>query len=985
MGDSRYHVRLADEGSGEELGLMLTEGPQLGFTRRLINPYAAKMGQGSSQDSDLTEWSVVSLRDWRGGRGQEELEEGTAFYDAWNLETRIENQLTLGPLPIQPSGTYPKYEPGSAYWYAVGYPPAVQNVAYHPLFAARLRIGFACAQRFYVPWVTSDAAKHIKSVDVLVQKRSGATADLEVLLYSDSGGLPGAQLASKAVAAGSIGTDYTWVNFEFSSAYQVTPNTHYWIVVSSSDSVGYNWRLAEWNNVYRQGYAAFYVSGTGWYTIGEKTDDFTFRVRFEKISRAMSFTCPAGGITCSSVQLYVGKIGHPGTYTVTLCQDSGGNPGTVLKTKTFDGDADVSEALGWLQVEWDSGQALTGDAVYHVVVTPPATEVLAGALLRWGGNYSGGYADGASSKKTGSGSWGSETEDLYFRVNTELLDGDVIGFARYGDDWFCAAGDTVYKWDEANMEWDVSDAQADETLTALETWGGYLWAARGANVLRRYDGEGWADVSATYAKLLKAGGGYLHRTNGAAGHEHEVYYTADGSTWSSAITVGAGDYDVTAMEWYRDMLVCATPVRLWGVTVDLAYPLISWPTQEDASNGVGMLMWSRTNCLYIPLVFGLYRWNGDTMVAVGPEQGMGLPAARAGRISMLVGTCNWLYAAVDAGTSGYSSILAYNGMGGWHELQRAERTGQQVGAIGFEAIHSPNRLWFGMSEETRYLQLPDYSDNPYQWTGYEFNGSGELETSWMGVELLEIVKDLHEVVVRGEDFDTGQTVDVYYEVDRSGAWTHLGQVVSGPRKSLLFGSSMFAAKTVGTGSTRTTIELESGSVTTDMAAGDWVKINGEVRQVAGITDSDTFTLETALDEAPVDDDTVYASRPAGREFRLKLVLSTNDKTATPKIKAVFVRYQNNVLDRFVYQMSVRVEDGMSDLAGNPYPHTAADLRVALDGWAKRRTPFVLCDPDGVGHVVKVTGVGEGGYKREEGAVGEVRYGSVYSMNLVEVA
>ena len=128
---------------------------------------------------------------------------------------------------------------------------------------------------------------------------------------------------------------------------------------------------------------------------------------------------------------------------------------------------------------------------------------------------------------------------------------------------------------------------------------------------------------------------------------------------------------------------------------------------------------------------------------------------------------------------------------------------------------------------------------------------------------------------------------------------------------------------------------------------------------------------------------MYASRPAGREFRFKVVLSTNDKTATPKLKALAVRYQNNVLDRFVYQMQVQVADGLMDLVGNPYPWTAAGLRVELDTWARRETPFTLFDPDGVGHTVKVISVGEGGYSRAAGAL-PASYSSVYSMNLVEV-
>jgi len=979
MSESRYHVRFKDGASGEVLGLMLTESPQLGFSRRLINPYAAKMGQGATEDSDLTEWSVVSQRDWRGGRGQEEMEDAAAFYEAWNLETRIEGQVTLGPLPQNPTGTLPRYEPGNVTWYSVAWAgPEVQAVATDGIESA-IYSDHEAGQMFTV---RSDNY-FVASVEVRIKKEAATTENVRLCVYSDGGEgnrQPDVELAHKDVAAGSVGTDFGWVTFTLDSPLAVSRGV-YWVVLKSSGTPmahEYTWSLGE-GDPYREGFSMWQGDGYSWRRLLPDWDG-TFKVHWARISRAMSFVCPAGGISCTSVQVYV-TLPRPQQTYVKLCADSGGVPGTVLKTKTVTPDQN-----GWYEVVWDSAQALTGDATYHVVVEPVAESNPPrwGGLQLWGGNAAGGYGSGAARRQLGSGSWDAQTEDLYFRVNRDELDGYAVGFARYEGKWYCGAGDTVYEWNEGGPSWSVSDAIADAEVTGIEVWGGYLWAARGSeNILRRYNGASWADVSGVYGKLLRAGGGYLHRTDGQAGHEHEVYYTADGTNWSSAIAVGAGDHEVTGMAWYRDMLVCATAVRLWGVAAELAYPLLDWSSQEDADNGKGLVMWSRTGCLYIPLRYGLYRWNGDTMVAVGPEQGMGLPAERAGKIAALTGTSNWLFAAVDAG-SGTSSVLAYNGMGGWHELQRAEKANQRVRALGFEVIHTPSRVWFGLGNETRYLMLPDKTDNPWQWEGYEFNAQGELETSWVGGELLEIVKDLHEVVVRGEGFGSTQPVNVYYEIDRSGQWTYLGEVSEGPRESLSFVASVFSSKTAGTGSTNTTIELASGSTTEDMAAGDWCRINDEVRQVASVTDSDTFVLEIGLADAPASGDVVYASRPAGREFRLKLALQTSDRTKTPKVEAVFVRYQNNVLDRFVYSLSIRVEDGMSDLGGNPYPHVAADLRVALDGWAKRHTPFMLYDPDGVGHTVKVTGVGEGGYKRGEGALPE-RYGSVYSMNLVEMA
>lgn len=968
MADKRYHVILQDDG-GDELPLMLVESPQLGFSRRLVNPYAAKAGAGSTQDSDLTEWSVWSQRDWHTGRGQEEMEDGSAFLDGWNVETRIKRQLTLGPLPQAPTpASAPVYEPGNVAGYGLGRPGQWQRGAMSS------GIYWVWAGRVLVMWIFQNNGGYlglggewgglIKSLAVGIRKVGTPSAGFTAALHAHNGSFygAGAELASVTVAAGDVGTSFDWVTCEFASPLAVDSDTVYWERYSSTTTPSANRYEKAWGG----------SPGYSW----------PLRVNYEVVSRAQSFTTPGAGLTCESVQLYVRKMGTPGTFTVKLCADDGGKPGTVLKSESVDVGAAAETVYGWLSVTWGSGEALAGSTLYWIVMEAPASADAARTYVLWGGDSAAGYASGAGMKMVGTGAWAAEGADFYFRINGDELEDEVTAFARYDGDWYCAAGDTVYKLTAG--AWATSERIAGHDVTALEAWGGYLWAARGAgDDVRWYNGTVWADATGAFtATLIKGGGGYLHRT-GTGADAHKLYYSSNGTTWSSAIEVGPGDHAVTGLAWYRDILVLSTATRLWGMTAGSAYPLIDWHSQEDADNGRGLLAWSKTACLYIPLRFGLYRWNGDTMTAVGPEQGTGLPAERAGKIAALCATGNWLYAGVDAGT-GRSSILAYSGRGGWHEVQRCEQTGQSILAVGTETLHSPSRLWFGMGSETRYLMMPDYSDNPWQWTGYEFNAMGELETSWIGGDLIEVVKDLHEVVIRGEGIGAEQPLEVYYEVDRSGTWTYLGRVTETPRQGLTFPTSTLGIKTVGTGSTRTVVELAAGSDTEDMAAGDWVRIGSAVRQVASITDSDTFTLETALDDAAEEGLVVYGSRAAGREFRFKLVMATSDRTETPLVKAVVVRYQNNVLDRYVYSLTVRVENGIEDLTKAAYPYTAKDLREELSSWATRVTPFYLVDPDGERALVKVVSAGEGGWERKEGQSGARSWSSVYSMNLVEI-
>ena len=956
----RYHVKFGDKDSGEELGLLLNLG---GYSKQLSNPYAAKTAIGDTKNSDLTEWTVESQTDWRGGRGQDEAEVPEQYYDSHHVETRIEGQLTLGPLANAPQGSGVKYEPGNTTPFGVGRQgEIIYPVGQYTNFDTEIYNGRN--YDFKLKFGFTDFTNYLTTVRIWLRREGMPGAVIRLALYNDANGAIGGIVGFVDVAAAAVGVGFAWIDFTFAAPLAVQPNTNYWIRLSTTSlrAVGY------------------YV--TLWAVIGGVPRRI-YQLAFTPIQRAMSFLGPGGGLTCTSVQIFAKKLWTPGTYTVALYSDDGGGlPNAMLRTANVDMNAQLLNDYYWLIVTWGASYNLAAGTRYHIVVIPPAAADTHGSIS-WGGNAAGGYASGASSMRVGAAAWAAQTADLYFRINSDVLEDDVVKFVRYDDKIWVAAGDTVYYWNVD--QWTASDTVAGDDITDMESWGGYIWVARGAaSVVRRKLGAGaWANVAGIFADLLKSMAGYLYRTDGVAGNGHHVMYTADGAAWSDPIVIGSGDYEVTALEGYKDIAVCATPIRLWGIAGTIPYVLLSWASQEDADNGKGMIAWSKTNCLYIPLRYGLYRWNGDSMSAVGPEQGVGLPANRSGKIKSLVGTNNWLYCGIDAGATGYSSVMAYGAMGGWHEVQRCEQVGERTYAVFFETLNSPNRLWYGMSEQTRYLLLPDFTDNPYGWTGYSFTPSGELITSWFGSELVEVVKDLHKIVIRGEGITASTPVDVFYEVDRSAVWTYLGRMNISPEGSLPFVAPTWGYKELTTGSTTATIELDAAYDTTDMAIGDWVRIDGEIRQVASITDGDTFVLTTPLSSIPDVNTRIYVSRPAGREFRLKLVLYSNDKTVTPKVKTVFIRFQNNVLDRYVYRLPIRIEDNMRDLSNGSYPHTAADLRVLLDTWSRRETPFSFYDPDGVEHTVKITNAGEGGLSLA-GGEGANFYTSMYNIVLVEM-
>lgn len=717
--------------------------------------------------------------------------------------------------------------------------------------------------------------------------------------------------------------------------------------------------------------------------------------------RGQGFETPAGGVSCTHVVLRLrasesgeGKAAR--NYTIALCADAPGAPGATLKSETLD-LRDLDTGFEEVRFTWGAAQALAGGVDYWITVVEVSPHLSETWYLEWAADLIADYAGAAVKEERAwtvgasliegqdkidqTDGWEADAaRDYWFVVNDgPVLSGAVtVNPMRYGGDWYCAGGDTVYKW--SGTVWQSSEVQAGKTVTDLKTWGDYLWCARGTNAMRRYNGAAWADApGAVTAQLLEQYQGYLYRTDPT--NLEDMYYTADGTNWSSAIHVGPGDWGINSLAGFRDELAIANDVGLWLLAADWTYQVLDWASQENPENGARMRTWARTNELFLPIQYGLYRWTGATMVAVGPDSDAGLPQGRTGAIAALCGTVNWLYAAIDAGASGYSSVLAYGGRE-WHEVHRSGQAGARIQALGYETLSDPPRLWFGEGSNIYYVELPDFTDNPYQYAGVKYVSDAELELSTWGSELLPVTKDWRYVIVQAENCTSERKIEVYYELERSGLWTLLGTVdTAHTLHHLDFPQQGFATKVTGAGSTTTTIELGSGS-TGDMAAGYWVRIGSEIRQVASVTDGDTFVLILPLSDAPATGVSVYASSPVGAEIRLRFRLVTNDDEESPRLLGITCYCDANVLDRWQITLDVRVEEGMECLDGSPYPLDSPALEAALIEWIERQTPFTLHDVRGLERTVKVANAAETSARRDAKSPG--RYSSTMHIGLIEV-
>ncbi|MFN8468589.1 MAG: hypothetical protein U0X20_23725 [Caldilineaceae bacterium] len=99
----------------------------------------------------------------------------------------------------------------------------------------------------------------------------------------------------------------------------------------------------------------------------------------------------------------------------------------------------------------------------------------------------------------------------------------------------------------------------------------------------------------------------------------------------------------------------------------------------------------------------------------------------------------------------------------------------------------------------------------------------------------------------------------------------------------------------------------------------------------------------------------YTLRPTGKWLRLGLLLSTNDPTKSPKVRAIVVKYMPMVLDRERWNLPLMLASNQEMLDGELSTYTAAQQVAHIKSLIRSVEPVVFEDLDGTQYDVKVVG------------------------------
>jgi hypothetical protein len=334
------------------------------------------------------------------------------------------------------------------------------------------------------------------------------------------------------------------------------------------------------------------------------------------------------------------------------------------------------------------------------------------------------------------------TAGAFWPAGDLLVSGNVEMYGVFGTD--------LHLWNESTDAW--TDTTSNLTAAPVNTGVAFagtgtlrLFIPMGASGYATYTGAVFANVAASgtvpAAKAFCVFGNtslICLATNG------QLWYSVDGTAWTSFGADGKVDGALTANWIYEDRDVMGNPVLMVVTTggvfsfdpagptlyqLDLQFP-------NHPSQGLTACNWRGEQ--YIAVGLGVHSFTGSNIGAMGLDRDDGLPFDYGydAKIVSLVAEYNDLYALVQGdGTNSMCSVHKWTGSG-WHWVWGSSLEADTVTRLYVSGARGHHRIWWGCTtgstNRSQVIDLPIAYTNSRQivdaGAGSNFNGAAQIQT-----------------------------------------------------------------------------------------------------------------------------------------------------------------------------------------------------------------------------------------------------------------
>lgn len=711
-----HHISLSD--GHTTVGLIVTNSKGNKDIRSLrgspMQRTAMKTTTGNQTYSDMNwPWVTIAQDNFSGGRGGEDFERDTSkYFDGHRLNVGSD-KVFLGPQETYMSGLHNgiRYQPGSMTWLFLQSGPQKHIAA------------------LFTPTRNLMAGR----IEIWVRRRGTPTADLTIQLRQGANGAPSNILETKTISPSNVVdiiSEYRNVTFN----QTLTAGTNYWIDVFSNAGDDTNsWQIGVANITTNNKQSS---DGTSWALCAKS---LFYCIREAKTSTTTKFFRYRNARYC------VRKTGTD-TPKVYIAGDRGmADPNTgelntlVDATKTWETNeftGAVAMIIGGKGFEEpQKWRIVTGNFAGSLAVDPPwtiehdtTTEYVVVGVDKW-------------REISGHGLTGTVT-------NIRVINNQV---------YFCQGDDIVIR----RMRWNTS--------TGIHEWADdgsnkavFLCPIRTSNGLviwRANNKDASGCISVSKASVVDWG---TNLSFAAANTMKDDY----GPITNMIEYVGPNEYgyEMKMLYIFREGMIFTHN----GTNLD-TLNLDELATLADETNGKSAIISNRY--LIFSMNQRIERYYDRSLEDIGPDRGAGLPEGRRGSCVDLMAFPSRFYAAYDAESTGYSSVLISTGGEQWHELYGAPY-GERIQAIAFDVIPGKSdRILVAQGDDIIWLCRPSGTLDDTKDVQSRYTHESVLVSSWMNGGFPDIWKLFYSMKLRtmGMKKDE-QYIEVDYQVDNDTQW-----------------------------------------------------------------------------------------------------------------------------------------------------------------------------------------------------------------------
>lgn len=393
-------------------------------------------------------------------------------------------------------------------------------------------------------------------------------------------------------------------------------------------------------------------------------------------------------------------------------------------------------------------------------------------------------------------------DDVFVNEGNNAADYLSTGMVEFEGNLYMSVGRLVVKLDDSTGVWKC--VRGDTVpITALDSYGGNLYAARGTSNSYIYSSNGtsWTHSTLTdpadKAEYFTVVRNTLWKAR-TANLLNSSTNPVNGGSWSANFTVGDTDRDITQIYGLRDLIFVGREDGLWGYKreseawdggtdrfIDL-FPDFRWqPSANNFKTGRAWqgALWLTTGRNGL-MAYDINSLQTRTPALQGPDfKDFG------GQIRGIGGDTDWLFAAeVNPGAT-ISNILAaryafYPGEGlqfRWHTM-----VSTRLGSLDFASVDGNYYYVTGHFTNTNYseTEVLTYRWNlPSKHANYAFESSPTFQTigqgksisgqgrpyvvtAWYDGDFAALQKEMLKLVITSQDLSSGaRQIDVEYQTD----------------------------------------------------------------------------------------------------------------------------------------------------------------------------------------------------------------------------